>query len=373
MARVFACVALFVAVLSIPAAFAAARMERTAHASVGGQSIRVGGRAFFPIMLIDQCDAGAAARAHKLGVNLILNESCAGVTSRRQLTQAARAALSVLPMRGRAVQGKSLVGFAYPDEPDNNGWTPASLRRRFAFRPGSPDGLLSFMTTSGRFFSGVDRNASVPLSEFGQFTRLSDVSGFDLYPLNHCTQDLAVVADAQRQFVTLAGGRPTFQWIETGPIEPSYCGGFQMTPVQLSAETWLAIVGGARGIGFFTHTWSPSHDSFDVAPDLQLQIAQMTAAMRALLPGLTGKTIPSISNSGAIHVLARAGTDGRTYVIAVNATNGPVVARVTVPSLGTRPLARFADPRPARAIQGKIDDTFPPLGIRIYVAARGGV
>ena len=92
------------------------------------------------------------------------------------------------------------------------------------------------------------------------------MAGFDLYPLNACQADLTAVYDAQRAFVKLAGSTPTFQWIETGPIRPTYCGGFTMTPEQLNAEVWLAVIGGARGIGYFTHTWTPDHHSFDVAP-----------------------------------------------------------------------------------------------------------
>ncbi len=63
------------------------------------------------------------------------------------------------------------------------------------------------------------------------------------------------------RFNVLAGGRPTFQWIETGPINPTYCGGFAMTAAELRAEVWLAIAGGATGIGYFTHTIMPSTTS----------------------------------------------------------------------------------------------------------------
>jgi hypothetical protein len=56
-----------------------------------------------------------------------------------------------------------------------------------------------------------------------------------LYPLNHCSSNLASVYDAQRAFEKVAGDTPTFQWIETGPLRPGYCGGFAMTRLQLRA------------------------------------------------------------------------------------------------------------------------------------------
>lgn len=369
MTRTTACAATLVALLAIPAALAATRAERTAHASIAGGAIRLGGKPFFPVMLIDQCDAGAAARARRLGVNLILNEHCAGVSARKQLAQIAPGAFAVVPMGGGSVQGKRLVGFTFPDEPENNGWTPSSLRKRFAFRPGSSDGLISFLTTSGRFFGGVYRNPSVPESVFGQFARLSDVAGFDLYPLNHCQQDLSAVADAQAQFVQLAGSRPTFQWIETGPIEPRYCGGFQMTPDQLSAETWLAVVGGARGIGFFTHTWSPAHKAFDVTPDIRSAIARTSTAIEAVQPGLTGKTIESSTDSSAIRILARTGGDGRTYVFAVNASSQPIKSQLDVPLLGTKTIGGLGQSTYTRTYDGQFVTTFPPYGVRIFIAS----
>jgi hypothetical protein len=358
---------MLLAVLAVPAGLAASDAERTAQASVDGQTILLHGRPFFPIMLIDQCDPGASARARTLGVNLILNEACSGVSAKRQLARVTPGSFAVLPMSGRGTQGAHLVGWTFPDEPDNNGWSPARLQRTFDFRAGSPDGLLSFLTTTGGFFGGVYRTPSVSLATFSQFTHIPDVAGFDLYPLNHCQQDLSVVADAQRQFTRLAGDRPTFQWIETGPIRPTYCGGFTMTPQELGAEAWLAIVGGARGIGFFTHTWSPGHSSFDVSPALRAAIKRTSASIKALEPGLTGRTVPSSSASSAVRVLARV-AQGKTYIFAVNASNAPVQAQLTVPSLGNTPLGLFGEHGSRTVTTGTFDDSFGPYGLHFYIA-----
>src|SRR5581483_11860148 len=94
-------VAALLAVLAIPTAFAASDTERTAHASVADQAILLRGKPFFPVMLIDQCDPGAAARARSLGVNLILNESCQGVSAGKQLARVSAGAFAVLPMSGQ--------------------------------------------------------------------------------------------------------------------------------------------------------------------------------------------------------------------------------------------------------------------------------
>ena len=127
------------------------------------------------------------------------------------------------------------------------GWSSDRLSTAYPFRRGGSNSTLTFLTTGAGFFSRSYSGPSPPRSEYRALTLLADVPGFDLYPLGHCSTDLSAVYDAQREFVQLAGGAPTFQWIETGPIRPEYCGGVAMTPEELRAEVWLAVVGGARG------------------------------------------------------------------------------------------------------------------------------
>src|SRR5205085_9108336 len=86
----------------------------------------------------------------------------------------------------------------------------------------------------------------------------TDMVGFDLYPLqNWCRPEaLPAVYDAQRELVALAAGKPTFQWIETGHMDCPDTPALAVTPQTLRAESWLAIAGGARGLGFFPVGWT---------------------------------------------------------------------------------------------------------------------
>jgi hypothetical protein len=361
--RIAAVAALAVISLFVGLATAQAR-QATARASIGPTSIRVGGKPFFPVMLLNQCDAGAAARARSIGANLILDESCPGLTPDEQLERVGPQ-LGVLAMNARSESGKHLAGFTFPDEPENNGWTPETLSRRYPYPAGSDDGLLSFVTLTGGFFRAPFRSANVSLSDTRAFARLADVAGFDLYPLNHCQSDLSTVYDAQRQFVALAGSRPTFQWIETGPLKSTYCGGFQMTPAQLTAEAWLAIVGGARGIGFFTQTIEPAQ-AFNVSAPVLHAMRRFADLVPAVKPGLVGTTEPSSANSPAIKTLARTG-GGRTYVFAVNSLPQQVRVRVSSPKLDDGSIRVFGEKRSVSAAEHEVVDTFAPLAVHIYV------
>jgi hypothetical protein len=338
--------------------------QATAQASVGPTSIRIGGKPLFPVMLLNQCDADAAARARSIGANLILNESCPGLSPAEQLARIG-SQLGVLSMDGLAGTGTHLAGFTFPDEPENNGWTPEALARRYPYRAGSADGLLSFVTLTAGFFRAPFHTADVAPRDTRDFARLADVAGFDLYPLNHCESDLSTVYDAQRQFVALAGSRPTFQWIETGPLKSGYCGGFQMTPAQLTAEAWLAIVGGARGIGFFTQTLEPAK-SFNVSASVLHAMRRFADLVPAVQPGLVGKTEPSSANSPAIKTLARTG-GGRTYVFAVNSLPQQVRAEVRSPALANERVQVFGEKRSLAAAGHMLADTFRPLAVHVYV------
>lgn len=363
------CLALIAAsaVISLFVCLAAAQARQaTARASVGPTSIRVGGKPFFPVMLLDQCDEGAAARARSIGANLILNESCPGLSPADQLARIG-SQLGVLSMDARAGSGTHLAGWTFPDEPENNGWTPETLSRRYPYPVGSDDGLLSFVTLTAGFFRAPFHSARVSPGDTRAFARLADVAGFDLYPLNHCQSDLSTVYDAQRQFVALAGSRPTFQWIETGPLKSSYCGGFKMTPAQLTAEAWLAIVGGARGIGFFTQTLEPAR-AFNVSDPVLHAMRRVADLVPAVKPGLVGKTEPSSANSPAIKVLARVG-GGRTYVFAVNSLPQQVRAEVRAPALADGPARAFGEHRTVDVTRHGFADTFAPLAVHVYVQA----
>jgi hypothetical protein len=361
---VVATIAIFGAICT---GLAGASATGTADATVRGSVVLLQSQPYFPLMLIDQCTTEAVANAHRLGINMILNEHCDALSAERQLAMIQQRSMAVLPIQNPTVRGNGLVGWTFPDEPENNGWTPATLRGTHSYLRGSSDGLLSFMTLGGGFMPAPYRDARVPRSTYSDFARMADVAGFDLYPRNHCQSDLTAVYDAQRAFIKLAGSMPTFQWIETGPIKSAYCGGFSMTRAELNAEVWLAIVGGARGIGFFTHTWSPDHNAFNVSPPLQQTMRKVSDLIGATRPGLLGETLPSSVDSGAIKVLARAAGNGRTYVFAVNTLRTPVKAQAHVPGLHHGSLLVFGERRAVSVNESRFPDTFGPLAVHIYV------
>ena len=323
-------------------------------ATVAGGAVRLDGEPFFPVMAWGECpDQYASSLA--AGFDLFAENPCGGLAG--QLSQLSQRALSASVAGEPDAGGPGEIGWFLPDEADAHGLTGTSLPPP----PNGAGGRLAFLTLSNHFYSGAD-----PLPQGrGMYPGLiarADVVGFDLYPLQvWCRSDrFADVTRAQRELVRLAGGRPTFQWIEASTWDCD-APGLRVTPATVRAESWLAIAGGAAGLGFFPGSGPP---------DVARAIAQVTREVRALAPALLSPALPVRASSGAIETSARR-YHGALYVIAVNASSTPVRTSLAVAGLGGRPVSVLDESRSLRAHGGVLEDTFGPLAVHLYVAAPG--
>jgi hypothetical protein len=126
------------------------------------------------------------------------------------------------------------------------------------------------------------------------------------------------------------------------------------------AETWLAIAGGAHGIGYFPNNWSS---------DVGAEIARTNREIQGLVPVLVE---PNIAASVSLGSFVKAGArehNGAVYVIAVNASRAPATATITVPALGDRVVMSLDGQHRVTAAGGSFTDAFGPLEARVYIAA----
>jgi hypothetical protein len=187
----------------------------------------------------------------------------------------------------------------------------------------------------------------------------SDVVGFDLYPLQEwCRPErMADVFYSQQELVQLAAPRPTFQWIEAADMKCSN-DGTAITPATVKAESWLALAGGAKGLGFFPGEFTPT---------LGAAVRDVTHDIAKLIPALLAPSIPAGSDQAPVRVGARI-ADNAVYVIAVNSGFARVTAKVSVPGLAGRTLHVLDENRDVYSGDGTFADSFEPLGVHVYVA-----
>ncbi len=300
-------------------------------AAVDGAVIRVNGGAFFPLISWKACpDHWALGVAD--GIDLFGGNECTGLSA--LTTGVAGQALAAGTAEDAPVAAPALLGWFYPDEADARGLT--------SLTPTSSG--LHFLTLTQHFFSGA---APLPSgrSMYPSLIAAADVVGFDLYPLQElCRRDfLAADFDAQQQLVELSGGKPTFQWIEVREMK---CPSVPVTNATIRAESWLALAGGAHGLGFFPNDWNAQTGA---------AIAAVATRVHQLEPALLAPAELVLIQWPPPYVRASARTfHGARYVFVVNAGTAP--AAVTIPELGN-----------AAIVLGNQGATIPPLGVRIYV------
>jgi hypothetical protein len=127
------------------------------------------------------------------------------------------------------------------------------------------------------------------------------------------------------------------------------------------AESWLAVAGGANGLGFFPYYFPP---------DVALEIRGIADVVRDLRDVLLAPRAPASASSrgAAVKVGARA-HGGHLTVIAVNSSDNEVRATIRVPGLAGRTLTVYGQPRTIAPDGDVFADAFPPLAAWIYTTA----
>ena len=301
-------------------------------ATVHAGSIHVDGGSFFPLIAWLQCaDRWSASIAE--GIDLFGGNQCTSLSA--LASGIAGKALAAGTSDDAPVEAPSLLGWFYPDEADARGLTGATL-------PPLPAGLR-FLTLTQHFFAGA---APLPAGRamYPALVAKADVVGFDLYPLQElCRRDfLGAVFDAQQALTALAPGKPTFQWIEVRELK---CPSVPVTPATVRAESWLALAGGAHGLGFFPNDWDPA---------VGAAIGGVSARIRQLEPALLEPARPAQLETASPDVRSSERLwHGARYVVAVNAGTTAAALRLTAPGA---PIALAGS-----------TTRLPPLGVGIYV------
>jgi hypothetical protein len=320
----------------------------------------VGSEPVFPRMVFRQCPYGIADNL-AVGINLFMG-ACDGREGLFLKALAGRA-FAVPDIASRA-EGRGVIGWHLRDEadlhvrPDSLTLLPQQVRGR----------RVAFLTLTSHFWAGA-APGPLPRAEYPAMIARAGMVGFTLYPLSSwCRRAFGAVHGAQQAMVSLAAGRPTFQWIEAAAMGDSPCyrdWRFTPTPGTVRAETWLAIVGGAKGIGYFPSDW---------APDVKAEIAALNQQISALAPALLSPLVPPYSASPASLVKVTARTyNGATYVFAVNSTGRTRRGGFSLPRVKTTTLQVWGQERSVPVGRaGRVTDTFAPFAAHVYVAPPTG-
>ena len=316
-------------------------------------AFQINGQPYFPTIVWNACPY-MFPKLLSLGIDLYMANACGTAADQAQALGSRGFALS----NAKEAPEAGAVGTFLPDEWDT--FLPGNLNLETAHRLVPPNGAPGprFLTLTNHFYSRAE-----PLPQgrgmYPALIETADVVGFDLYPLqNWCRfESFGDVFESQRELVTLARGRPTFQWIETRHMD-CHDPKLDPTPDTVRAETWLAIAGGAHAIGYFPNTWDDSVDG---------EIARSKREVQSLLPALLEPALTAQASNPQVKVSARV-HNGALYVIAVNTSRSPATSTFNVPTLAERGLVSLAGDRATVAAGGAFSDSFAGLEVRVYIS-----
>jgi len=342
------------AITPLATATSSSTLFKSAPSSAAPTNLTIDGSPVFPRLVWRQCPS-SYPDSIAAGINVFLGTSCTSPAS--QLSFLSGRAYSAVDITNHGqLDGPSLIGWHLPDEGDESVGSAA----------GQPNvheqGQVTFLTLTDHFAPYMAPPHAGRGVYPGWFSR-ADVIGFDTYPIEgRCRYDLIPwVYSLQKTLVNMAGAKPTFQWIEAGPMEK--CFKVDPTPASVSAETWLAIAAGARGIGYFPDVWEqPIRDTIT-------GIDRTIVALEPALLDVAGTGIAGPSSPLRVGVRRH---NGAVYVIAVNTSTKPITGRLAVPALGDRTLKVFAENRTVTSQLSQIVDNFDGLGVHIYIAPPAG-
>jgi Purple acid Phosphatase, N-terminal domain len=335
----------------------------SAHFGIDGTRITENGSLFFPVMSYEQC-AATISRALAIGINTFVQVPYTGCTQPAGVTPPY--------VLGDTYTTQTGAGWYLPDEPDGWGLTPAQMPK---LPPSTETGMLRILNLSQHFYSAfAPINAQFDRSTYSQFAALADVVGFDVYPIVKFCGRVSITSmfHAQRELITIyARGKPTYQWIETSKMTGE-CPTISTTPAIVNAETWLALAGGACGIGYFTNSWTgPLWNRWDFDPGVEEALPAIVSRVKSLAAALCDGAYGDVVTpwDGTVVASSRE-LNGALYVIAVNGSPTATNVPFSVPGLAGRQLTVLGEGRTIKPVKNLIfRDSFASYGVHVYLAA----
>jgi hypothetical protein len=351
------------------------KVKESPRVNLANGTIKIEGKPFFPIMSWAQSQTEVEDNLD-IGVNTFM-----GVDGNQQKL--------VDEIDGRAYvvsrfidDNKSKqnyygeIGQHLPDEADGYGILPEDLPKT---RRVEETGRLIFQTLTFHYSAQEAKitrkdGRVITDSDYRDYINNADVIGTDLYPMSHgCLNPNfgnkpGGVYDYQKELTELAGSKPTYQWIEVNQIEGD-CGDNPVTPQITRAEVYLAIAGGADGIGYFTYGWDKGKmNRFDVDSAMRITLKKLSREIETLTPVLLAPEIPIAAGKKAAIKIGGRDYKGEYYMLAVNSTNQPVIwnRKLTNLDLGNQKLAIYNSKQFVKAKNGWVSDRFEPYEVKIY-------
>ena len=230
--------------------------------------------------------------------------------------------------------------------------------------------------------------------DYIEYCKGADIISYDVYPMNMTPWVAGVDAAWKKPFKDELSGniwyvakgvdnlrkatdykKPIWAFIEcTNYDTDPAC---KLTPVETKAEVWMALIHGARGIGFFCHILKPTFTEAGVLNNatMKAEVTSINATIKANAPILNtqtvsnGATATTGSSANPVDIMVKR-YNGFTYIYAVSMRKGTPTATFTLRDfVGTSTVEVVGESRTITATNGVFQDAFTNWGVHIYKVA----
>jgi hypothetical protein len=350
---------------------------------------------YFPIGVWLQ-DPKNAGRYKQAGINLYV-ALWRGPTE-AQLRALNDAGMSVVCSQNKVglahKNDKTIIAWMHGDEPDNAQMVtdPKTGRRGYggpvppprivddyqrlrAVDPTRPILLNLGQGVANDEWKGRGRGAK--LDDYLTYVKGGDIVSFDVYPVADLERpksanDLWYVAKGVDRLIKWTEGRRiVWNCIECSRINNEKA---KVTPHQVRAEVWMALVHGSKGLIYFVHQFKPTFNEHALLDDPELlpAVTAINAQIRELAPVLNspnvkdGTSVISSNEQVPIDVMVKQ-HDGTKYVFALGMRNAPTRGTFTIRGLPAQAEAEvLGEGRSLKLNDGRFEDEFRPYDVHLY-------
>lgn len=285
-----------------------------------------------------------------------------------------------MPTPSDDIGDTSLLAWQQEDEPDAYGEATTNLpicQQKYSDWKAIDPNRMVYINFGGS--DVMSATSSSAISTYKALIATADWVSNNRYPVTGYLNDGATRNDLTligQPMDKLAGwtDKPLFCYVETSS-QQFISGARGVTPSELRAEIWLAIVHGVRGYVFFPQVVGGSNTSNDGTPDdVAAEMTIQNGVVTQLAPVLQGPIDPPSLGATVPSPLQACWRDARDgmYFIVVNPGGTTITnATITLNGVGAATSATvFNGSRTLAVANGSLTDTFGPFAVNIYVVAK---
>ncbi len=279
-------------------------------------------------------------------------------------------------MRGAA----GLRGWTLMDEPDNaqakpgGGYgscvLPAEIARQAAqwraADPSRPVYLNLGQGVANEKYVGRGNECGRHDEHYAQYIRAVDIVSYDVYPVNSGYPLWWVGAGIDKLRKWANYEKPVWNWIEASSIR----GEGRPTGAQIKSEVWMSLIHGARGIGYFCHSFKPKSDEAVPLHDAEIRgaLKEINGRIAELAPVLNSRSLAdavTVRSELQIDTMVKR-YDGVTYLFAMGGRPGSGSARFQLRGLGEAKVTVIGEGRTLALKGGGFEDRFGEYEVHLY-------